>query len=73
MMGIGIMCHQVIAKQNGKTVKTWPLTGDYATAVKNKQALEREELEYKNECEMDGREYVPAVYSIFSADADFFA
>jgi hypothetical protein len=64
MTGIGIQLHQVIAKTNGKTVYTWTPRRDRTEAEKLVAKLRADDA-------ADG--YSDTEYSIFSADADFFA
>lgn len=72
-MGSLSTLHQLIARREGVVAQTWPLQSDLVTARAMKRREEASELEYKAECEYDGAEYIPSIYSIFSASADFFA
>ena len=73
-MTIGITLYQVIAKnQDGETLQTWPLVKTFGQALTLKARLEAEDREYQAECRSDGYDADLATFSIFSADADFFA
>jgi hypothetical protein len=69
MIGIGIRLHQVLAKLDGETIATWGPYRNPAEAQKMVRDLAREDREYV--AENPGAK--GAQFSIFSADADFFA
>lgn len=73
MMGIGIQLHQVVARIDGKVAQTWGPYRDRVEAGRVLAAMDREDADYVSEQAEDGNTVPRAAFTIFSADADFFA